>query len=297
MPAYTFYSLIIAMLISCQQQKQSSKPVNTDTEPVIARLKEQQQGKSNEALLQQYKNYLESLDKEKMQSVKEALDQYRWLFKERTPAVCDSAYAVFNHFYEVVYQHVQEHRPGKMNAAQKKKYAETIKPLGFQLAQYEGEDYHTQDRDSINPLFYAFVSPVMKEFMQQQHIETNRKSFVYEGGISISAEELANRYAFWQRFGFTHPAFLMKSTVLLYATHYEGYLLSGSENTPLRIDGRLNHIYRTAFEHLFTRYGDQTWATVFKPYYEALLKGDEEAIHQFKEWYDTEDNKFVLDYE
>jgi hypothetical protein len=289
--------ILVLFSICCTQNKQATKPVNLKADTIINKLNEKRAAKSNDSILLQFKNYLNSLDKEQMNNVRAALLNYEWLFRNRDTAVCDSGYALFHEFYGSTYGHVQEQKPPVLNPKRKNEFLQQIKLYGFKIAQYEGVDYYTEDRDSISPRFYSYISPTMKSFLQQLTIETNKRAAESEGGLTISPEELVDRYVFWQRFGKTNKNFILKTTVFLYGTSYATKLVNGTENTPLQIEGKLNEVYKKAFDYMFAAYENEPFVQFYKRYYQALLKNDQTAIHEFREWFDSYENKNVLTYE
>lgn len=278
-------SLIVLLLVtffSCTSKKEAAKPATLQTDTVTKQ--QQQPVKEDHAVLTEYESYLQSLDKEQPNHVKAAILNYEWLFKNCGKAVCDSGYALFNEFYEETGRYMQNHQsPEDIPAKRKKEMLQQMKQYGFGLEATEGTFIYTNDRDSINPKFYPFVSATMKQFMQQQHQETNHGHSAGEGSIAISPEIFAERYVFWQRFMQQHPDFLLKHWVFAYSRSYAEDLVFGMENTPLQNEGTLTATWQKIYQLLFDKYSNEQFVACYKPYYEALKNNDADFIESFKE--------------
>jgi hypothetical protein len=283
-------TLITAVILSCNSKKEAAKTVSPHTDTVTKQL--QQAEKSSPAVLAEYETYLKSLDKEQPNHVKAAILNYEWLFKNSNAAICDSGYALFNEFYEEVGRYMQNHQsPEDIPAKRKKEMLKQLKQYGFTTEPAEGTFIYTNDRDSVNPKFYPFVSATMKQFMQQQHLETNKGRSGGEGSMAISPEIFAERYVFWQRFMQQHPDFLLKHWVFAYSRSYAEELVFGMENTPLQNEGSITETYNTIYRQLFDKYSNEPFVACYKPYYEALKKNDAAFIESFKEKFRSVSNE------
>jgi hypothetical protein len=283
-------TLITAVILSCNSKKEAAKTVSPHTDTVTKQL--QQAEKSSPAVLAEYETYLKSLDKEQPNHVKAAILNYEWLFKTSNAAICDSGYALFNEFYEEVGRYMQNHQsPEDIPAKRKKEMLKQLKQYGFTTEPAEGTFIYTNDRDSVNPKFYPFVSATMKQFMQQQHLETNKGRSGGEGSMAISPEIFAERYVFWQRFMQQHPDFLLKHWVFAYSRSYAEELVFGMENTPLQNEGSITETYNTIYRQLFDKYSNEPFVACYKPYYEALKKNDAAFIESFKEKFRSVSNE------
>lgn len=285
-------TLFVITAAACTQQKQKSKPVTITADTAAATMQPQQPAKTDSNVLEQYKNYLSSLDKQQPNNVKAALLNYEWLFAKKDTALCDSGYALFNEFYEETGRYVQNHiSPEEIPAKRKKEMLQQMKQYGFRPEATEGTFIYTTDRDSINPKFYFFVSATMKKFMLQQHIETNNGRSGGEGSMAISPEVFAKRYVFWQQFYRQHPNFLLKHWAFAYSRTYAEDLVFGMENTPLMVDEKLTAAYETIYTMLLNKYGNENFVTCYKKYFEALKTNDAAFIEKFKEKFRNGDSE------
>lgn len=289
------FLIIILFLIpvfSCTSKKEAAKPATIQTDTVTKQLAQQQSVKEDHAVLTEYESYLQSLDKEQPNHVKAAILNYEWLFKNCGTAVCDSGYALFNEFYEEVSRYMQNHQsPEDIPVKRKKEMLQQMKQYGFGLEATEGTFIYTNDRDSINPKFYPFVSAIMKQFMQQQHQETNHGRSGGEGSMAISPEIFAERYVFWQRFMQQHPDFLLKHWVFAYSRSYAEDLVFGMENTPLQNEGTLTATWQKIYQRLLDKYSNEPFVACYKTYYEALKNNDTVFIESFKEKFRSVSNE------
>lgn len=276
-----FFTLAVS---SCTQHQQTAKPAPADTVSTNKVVLKTAVPENSTTALAQYKEYLASLDKQQPNNVKAAVLNYLWLFKQKDTAVCDSGYALFNEFYEETARFVQNHlSPEDIPVKRKKEVLLRMKQYGFGTEVAEGTLIYKTDRDSINPRFYPYVSATMKQFMVQQHIETNNGHSSGEGSMAISPEAFAKRYIFWQQFRQQHPGFLMKHWVFAYCRTYADDLVFGMENTPLQEDGKLTAAYDTIYTLLLTNYSGEKFAACYKKYFEALKINDAAFVESFKE--------------
>lgn len=283
-------TLITAVLLSCNSKKEEAKTASLHTDTAPKQL--QQAEKSSPAVRAEYETYLKSLDKEQPNHVKAAILNYEWLFKNSDTAICDSGYALFNEFYEEVGRYMQNHQsPEDIPVKRKKEMLKQLKQYGFTTEATEGTLIYINDRDSVNPKFYPFVSASMKQFMQQQHQETNHGRSGGEGSMAITPEIFAERYVFWQRFMQQHPDFLLKHWVFAYSRSYAEDLVFGMENTPLQIDGVITATYNTIYQRLFDTYSNEPFVACYKKYYEALKNNDAVFIESYKEKFRSVSNE------
>jgi hypothetical protein len=132
-------------------------------------------------LFNQYVVFIKSLNFANPENATKAAAKYAGLFKGQSAAVCDTAFLIFNAYYDKLNNSLDDiHfdrsdrsdtilmskvKPGKLPA----KVAKNLKHLndnGFTIIMEEGDTYVGQDRDFIGKSFYDYVSPVMKVYLK-----------------------------------------------------------------------------------------------------------------------------------
>jgi hypothetical protein len=233
--------------------------------------------------VQQYEAYLKTLDASQVNNVRAAYLNYEWMFKNQSTAVCDSGYALFESFYNLVFGMANNTPPVvSVNPERLKQMKEALLSYGFEPAQMEGEWYYQQNRKVIHSFFSKYVSKEMNAFMEMMYNEDSNK-YASEGGLNISAKELVQRFIQWNEFCRTQPGFILKLNAEEYAILYGSILIQGIENTPLQTGEpkQLNSYYADAYDELLSKYNHISYVPKFKAYKEALLNNDEMAVSAF----------------
>lgn len=234
--------------------------------------------------VQRYEAYLKTLDASQVNNVKAAYLNYEWMFKNQSTAVCDSGYALFDRFYNMVFGMADNTPPVvSANPERLKQMKEALLSYGFEPAQMEGEWYYKQNRKVIHSFFSKYVSKEMNAFIDMMYNEDSA-TYASEGGLNIPAKELVQRFIQWNEFCRTHPGFILKLNTEEYAILYGSILIQGIENTPLQTGEpkQLNRYYADAYDELLSKYNHISYVPKFKAYKEALLKNDEMAVSAFQ---------------
>jgi hypothetical protein len=278
-----WHLLIWLLTIACgdktKQLKEAAMITTVDTIVTV----QKQSGPAVDTVVSQFKTYLNTLDDTQVNNVKAAYLNYRLIFQNRPSALCNSGYALFESFYNQVYNRANESSVLQMtNSKRKDEFKAALLSYGFELAQQEGEWYYKQNREFISKQFYTFVSPEMKDFLELM-LKESKAPYASEGGLNIQPKELAERFVWWNRFCMTHPDFILKIYSENNATVYADILINGMENTP-QFTGEqpmLNNYYKEAYDYMLKQYSTVSFVKKFAPYYQALLKNDEMEIAAF----------------
>jgi hypothetical protein len=272
------YFIVFIFLSSCNGSVSGQEQMKNDS-TAIAEVKVI----PNDSVVHQYEKYLRTLDASQVNNVKAAYMNYNMLFQHKSTAVCDSGYALFESFYNQVYNRANESPiPAMTNPKRVEEFKTALLTYGFELAQQEGEWYYKQNRSFVSKQFYSLVSPAMKEFLEQM-LKESKAPYASEGGLNIQPKELVERFVWWNRFCIAQPDFSLKAYSENNATVYADILISGIENTPQFAGqkGVLNKYYREAYDYMLKQYSMFSFVKKFEPYYQALLKNDEMEISAF----------------
>ncbi len=238
-----------------------------------------------------YEQYLNKLDTGHAVNASLAAHKFEELFSTTTQQINDSAYRLFERYYTRLADGLSDQHkfdtietissnaislddPGKYLAELAKPFAE-LKANGFRLSETEGMVIVIEDRSFIQPHFYKFVSPSMKEFLQQVKKESD-EGFQEDAALLISPVQLCERTVWWEKFANTYPAFAMKDYATGTQKEYTTVLLKGMDNSPIA-DYDTKHIdsaYKEAYDHVLRKYPESATAHILKPYYDALLAND-----------------------
>jgi hypothetical protein len=276
-------ALLFVFIFSCKQQKQE-KVEKDSTPPVVAA-----PVKNN--AVETYNTFVAKLDTSKVASVLIAAKQFDSLFANADSIRADSAFVVFNGFYDKVLNYLNEQHltdgvnytayvEGK-NAVKGRKSAssdahiKTLRENGFTIDMSEGSTYVRQDRRQISRYLYPHVSSAMKAYLVQSDIELE-EGFVEDAGLVITPIALSKRILFWEDFLRNNPFFSFTQQIKQNQKGYYTFLLEGIDNTPLFDQGtqHLNSAYKAAFEFILTTSPQSDLAGHIKPYYAALTKND-----------------------
>lgn len=234
--------------------------------------------------VQRYEAYLKTLDASQVNNVKAAYLNYEWMFKNQSAVVCDSGYALFDRFYNLVFGMANNTPPVVSGNPQRmKQMKEALLTYGFESVQMEGEWHYKQNRKVIRTFFRQYVSNEMNVFIDMMYNEDSA-TYASEGGLNIPANELVRRFIQWNEFCRTHPQFLLKLNAEEYTILYGNILIQGVENTPLQTgeSKQLSKYYADAYDELLSKYNHISYVPKFKAYKEALLINDEMSVSAFQ---------------
>ncbi|NOT75749.1 MAG: hypothetical protein HOP08_12555 [Cyclobacteriaceae bacterium] len=306
------YLLIFAMiiLVSCQKKSQDAESefseASTDTTAIVDDSQffndepEEEVALENYSFrdpnLADYQQYLESLDKSKVENVADATRKFNELFASRSKAMCDSAYYLFEKFYSGVDDKINEQSYDGFDSlflgssnGEKIKLSKRITDFdnkyrsnGFQPAWTEGIVYLTKDREYVKQNFYQQLTPLMIEYLDQLNKE-NQQGFQEDGGIIIEYNTLVDRTVWWERFNKNNPTFIFKQTPSDKQKIYTWTLITGADNTPIfqSPNGGFSEDFKGAYDYMFVKYPDSETATLLRPYYSYLVRWDTAGIRKY----------------
>lgn len=253
-------------------------------------------------LLEEYADYLGSLDSISEKSVSLATEKYVELFGESDPKLCDSAFVEFHKLYEklervlntdayvgyswdddlpcISYDEEGNELPkDKRLAALEKR----LKKYGFRVECWEGYPGIAGERAYIATHFYAYVSPEMKAFLEGLRKERDDLLSV-DAGISVTEEEYTDRLIWWENFNREHPDFILSKRSQSIQRYLFTYFILGMDNTPsidyLSDDNGvermvLDEYFVQAYDYLNKKYPNSESNKLVKPYKMTVLKNDQ----------------------
>ena len=288
----------MGLLLSCDKKKpEESSEAAIDTLAVIAENAEQSEDYtfSNEYLIS-YKDFIDHLDPIKVENIQIATDKFKSVFKGADPATCDSAYYIFEGYYTLTDDRINDtHSNDTTNfeafmvndgvlSEKLKKYQAALNANGFRIASTEGTTYIEKDRSFVKDNFYTYLTPVMVQYLDEISKE-NDEGYWADGGLIVSPTILVDRIIWWEFFTKQNPRFIFKNMPNLKQELYMRSLVTGEDNTPLYDDEEkmeLSGYFKEAYEYLFSRQGNSRAASDLRPYYDALIKKDTAVINKFQ---------------
>ncbi len=288
-----FFAAGIIALAGCSSPSpvKETKAENTEVkDPVVER-----------DLLKDYKKFIASLDSKSEKSVTLAAEKYAELFSGAHQGLCDSAYVVFDQLYEKIEGGLNEKLMnnsffedfpcitfdslGVKEEPFEKKYVpfrKSIEKNGFRIDCPEGMVEIGQNRSFVSKHFYAFVSPVMKQYLEGLRKE-NDEVFSVDAGIVISPQQYADRLVWWEDFNKKNPNFMLSENAQSIQRYLFTFFLLGMDNTPL-----INHYtddngvekqeldsyFEDAYTYLNKKYPNSDLNALVKPYKMTILKND-----------------------
>jgi hypothetical protein len=239
-----------------------------------------------------YKTYINKLDTLDVYTASLAAHKYQELFQDEQPTFRDSGYILFSNYYKKLDRNLNELHvkdtgnyhafiPGYTSKKEntptdkQKQYVEDLHKNGFQLASAEGMTYIQPDFDVVNSWFAPYVSPALKEYLEQLNKE-NKEGFAADAGLVISPEQYADRVIWWENFIKNNPSFVLLDEAKEKQKHLLTFFILGMDNTPIRSykDGSLEPYYKTAYDYLQKTYSNTEANQLVAPYYKALLQND-----------------------
>jgi len=275
--------LIAVLCWSCN--KSANKPAGNQADSSLYQLADTMSGVYENPKITELKAFLLQLDSTDMVSVPKASVKFKELFTGQTPQLGDSAFAIFQAFYDKVERELNtkhqsdttNYEPlfvGKASAAPQKlkDYQKTLIVNGFKLSYSSEMTYIEQNRNFIAKTFSSFVTETMKAFLAQVQKE-NKEGFATDGVITISYKQLVDRNVWYDKFIAENPNFVLISSCKDYKKAYLTYLLCGYEKTQLYSNAEtleLSDFYANAYSYLNSKYADSETANHVKSYLEAI---------------------------
>jgi len=293
MKKYLYLILVLVFIYSCKRHASTSQNSSvikkTDsTKTVIGNIK------FNNPILKQYQEFVNSLDTNDMATSTKAAEKFKALFKGQNQNTCDTAFIIFNKYYErltnvlddrhqkdtvnnydkyLLYEDSLKHLPQKI-----KQYLDKLRVNGFMTTVSEGASYVTEDMDFVAKWFYANVSPTMKEYLIQLHKES-KDIFMSDASILINSKELVDRTVWWEKFANSNPHFLLHKEARDNFSGSLEILLEGSDNSSVwdTLSNKLSSYFKEAYEYAEIKYPSSETARKVAPYYKFLLDGKKDS--------------------
>jgi hypothetical protein len=244
-------------------------------------------------LLKKYSSFLSTLHSGKMESVTLAAEKYTSLFKGQDTHVCDSAFFIFDKYYRVL-TNTLEDLPSKDTTVKYDSlltdsigkyikeptgnlavYALKLKTNGFKVYLSEGENYINQDLDFVAKWFYGYVSNSIKYYLSELNKE-DKKGYTEDAGLTISPVQLIDRTVWWEKFKSANPNSILTNRADEVWKDYLGTSLTGMDNTPVfDFEGKsIDGYFKTAYTYLQYKYPTSQTNKYVKPYFKLLLQQD-----------------------
>jgi len=292
---FLFYFIIV--LTSCKEK--TNKKIETGLKKTT-----QTENDSSRKRLINFKTFVANLDSNNVSSSSMAAYKFIELFKIKDLTTIDSAYLIFNEFYDKLtkqlnLQHEKDdlnydslfivYDDGKEHPKLSKKiinYQKKLSENGFKIAMDEGITYIKQDRKFITQFFCPFVSNSMKEYLLQINKEIEQ-GFDTDQGIFLSPNDFGERITWWEGFIDRNPNFILKNKCMEIYKFYFSHLILGKENTPvLNYDTQNISLYfMDLYEYLLKKHAKLKTTELLKPYYFAIIRKNKSEMEQIKRSY------------
>lgn len=301
---------VVLTLVACSSD--SSKMEQKPTSEVAVDYKER---------LTEYKNFVEGLDKTKVESSTIAAKKYSELFKGADPEICDQAYAMFQDLYEGIGFKLNE-KISKDTAIQNstcaykdengreippskalRKFESQIVKHGFDIECQEGMPSLGLDYAFIERNFYKSVSPVMRKFLKGLK-EDDDKELSIDAGIILSEKDFVDRTVWWENFVKENPDFILIERAKALKQAFFTDLIYGMNNTPaiayMSTGGEesisdLSAYFVTAYTYLNKKYPDSETNKLIQPFFKAAKARDFQKVDQIRKDYTKKG--YMVDFE
>lgn len=281
------YSLcFLTILLACNEtQNKRTNTAHSDTTTV---------GNSTKSfdVINEYKQFVSKLDTFNVETATIAAKKYQELFQNVDVTIKDEAFVIFNTHYEKLDKNINElhekdttnfdplimlDASGKGLPVSKKlrEYNDRLKRNGFEVSSTEGISYIQQDRDFIAKNFYTYVSPTMREYLEQLNKE-NKEGFQEDAGLTIEMKQYVNRLVWWDQFIHKNLGFISIDKAKENRKYFLTFFLQGMDNSPV-ISYETNTIddyYKTAYTYLQNNFPNSETNKIVNPYFKALLQND-----------------------
>ncbi|MDD3080480.1 MAG: hypothetical protein PHH37_15445 [Paludibacter sp.] len=245
-----------------------------------------------------YKSFLNNLDSTDMNTVTEATNQFKTVFTNKRPGLCDSAFVLYQSYLDTVETKLNEQimndttdysvlYSGETVPKRILDFQSRLQKNGFKIISEEGMAYIEQNRDFVFGQLSDMVSPAMKNYMQEIAIE-NKEGFSSDAAITISPQKHVDRIIWYENFIKDNPGFALLDNCKNYKKAYLTYLITGFDNTPLfeySSDMILTPYYTKAWNYLIKKYPDSEAASLINPYYTAAKQKQENVMKDLKKQY------------
>lgn len=283
---YSYALLFLLTLFACNRS-QNKTVDNSQSGPT-----QMVNSATSSDAIKDYQLFVSKLDTFNVETVTTAAKKYQSLFKNEDSELKDKGFSIFNAYYDRLDKNVNElhendttnfdplimlDASGKSIPIPKKlkDYNDRLKRNGFEVSSTEGISYIQKDRDFIEKWFYSFVSSSMKEYLQQLNKES-KEGFQEDAGLTIAAQQYADRLVWWDNFIQKYPTFHMIENAKKHRKELLTFFVIGMDNSPV-LDyetNKLAHYYKNAYTYLQSNYPSSETNKVVNPYFKALLQND-----------------------
>ena len=279
---YTLFFLTI--LLACNEtQNKRTNTAHSDTTTVANSTK-------SFDVLNEYKQFVSKLDTFDVETATIAAKKYQELFQNEDVAIKDEAFVIFNTHYEELHKNLNElhekdttnfdplimlDASGKGLPVSKKlrEYNDRLKKNGFEVSSTEGISYIQQDRNFIAKYFYTYISPTMKEYLEQLNKE-NKEGFQEDAGLIIETKQYVNRLVWWDNFIKKNGGFISIDKARENRKYFLTFFVQGMDNSPVISyeTNTLDDYYKTAYTYLQNNFPNSETNKIVNPYFKALLQ-------------------------
>ena len=240
----------------------------------------------NVSLVNQYKNILNTLNKNDPKSITLAINKFTSLFSGISNVqTCDAAYVIFDKYYKQVldlnrtknlnaYQHlipeIQRYQKATM---QTNNYSKMLALNGFNFSIKNNKVVLAEDVDYIYRIFYKETSAQMRFYMDQYQLEEPNFWHDYHQ-LLIPPTKLARWVLTWNYLVATYPEFIWHSKAKKRLKENLTILLFGLNKTPAfnKATNILIPEYLNAYHYIGDKYPKSLIGRSFNEYLSVLEK-------------------------
>lgn len=255
--------------------------------------------------LKEYRNFLLSLNPNKFYSTSFAVNKCKELFNSEKIEVKDSAFVIFDKFYDDVQKNLNELHQNdetdylvlfydEKNGEKIKvpdiilNYKKDLIENGFDIAISEGSTYIKKDRNFISKNFYDFISPTMKQYCTFLNTVVKEET-EEDGALTISPTRLAERIIWLENFTELNPNFQLNDKCKGYYKYFLFLLLNGSDHSAI-LDERdfVNQNFALAYDFITLENSNSKTSKLVLPFYQFLKNKQKSKAYDLLEKYQND---------
>ncbi|MEG2337213.1 MAG: hypothetical protein RSC04_05690 [Bacteroidales bacterium] len=192
-------------------------------------------------LVAYYYENLKLLPYNESTSLNKALRRYKETFKNIDPAICDTAFIVFEEYMirtlnEVNFDYRLLSNPNKIKGDKQRRsmiaYQAKLKRQNYIFTENKDVLIVLPDLENIHAQLKPFLTPAMQVFLDKTDLES-KEGFSQEDSLLISPQLLAERCLWWEKFIQDYPKFLLKQDAQERYNTYLETLVFGTSKTSL----------------------------------------------------------------